>query len=237
MEQTIRIQKSIIGNEKIESVDARELWMRLEVETPFHKWIKRRLEELKLVEGIDFTSTDKIVQREIGGTVRNEYILSLDASKHIALMEGNEQGKAIRQYFINFEKYARKQAEAFLKYENHPAVIHMKEVFNLTIKYVELEEEQQKLAKLQEQNQREIKEVESKAKAVLGQSGFYSVLAYANMVGMKIDLNHAAKLGKEATVISKKYGVEIGNIPDPRYGRVNTYHEDILRNIFGNGNN
>lgn len=39
-----------------------------------------------------------------GGYNKKEYILTLDTAKHIAMLEKNEQGRKIRQAFIDFEK-------------------------------------------------------------------------------------------------------------------------------------
>ena len=41
-------------------------------------------------------------------SIRNEYILSTDIAKEIAMLERNEVGKKVRRYFIEFEK-AHKQ--------------------------------------------------------------------------------------------------------------------------------
>lgn len=107
MEELVKIENQMIGGETIPTIDAHELWEKLEVKTPFNHWITRRVRDAQLIEGIDFISLDKIVQREIGGTVRREYYLSLDSGKHIAMLEGNTKGKEIRQYFINYEKNTR----------------------------------------------------------------------------------------------------------------------------------
>jgi len=74
--------------------------------------------------------------------------------------------------------------------------------------------------------------LESKTSAVLDQSGYFSVLGYANMKGLKLDLKAASALGKKAAKESKLHGVMQGEIPDPRFGRVKTYHSDILDIVF-----
>ena len=77
---------------------------------------KRRVEDVGLRDGIDYVITDKF-DRNSAGRPSKEYTLSLDSAKHVALVEGNEQGKKIRQYFIDVEKAARK---AMTKYDPNP---------------------------------------------------------------------------------------------------------------------
>ena len=107
MQDLIKLETQIWGNEKVQTVNARDLWEKLEVQTRFNDWIVRRISDSYLVDGQDFTSLLKIEEREIGATTRREYYLSLDAAKHIAMLEGNEKGKQIRQYFIEVEKKSR----------------------------------------------------------------------------------------------------------------------------------
>lgn len=47
-----------------------------------------------------------------------------------------------------------------------------------------------------------------------------------------VDINKANMLGRKATKLSKKYDYEIGKTKDPRFGVVNTYHVDILKEVF-----
>lgn len=114
MTYNIEIIKRKIGDEKIETVSARDLHQKLEVKWDFSTWIKRRLNDSQLVEGQDFISLHKTVEREIGATKKVEYYVTLDSAKHLSMLERNEVGRKIRQYFINVEKKAReayKQAQ------------------------------------------------------------------------------------------------------------------------------
>lgn len=235
-QELISISKNIIGNEETQTVDARELHQKLEVETKFSDWIKRRLEELKLVEGVDFISMLKNEKREIGATVKKEYILSLDAAKHIALMEGNDAGKRIRQYFIEVEKIARK---AMTKYHENPLIAQAQQILEMTQKYVHIQEEQQKLAKLyMEQHTKQIEQdnklkiIEDKTDNLLAYADFFTIAGFANIYGVKIDTAIAAKLGKAATSMSKNMGVMISKAKHVNYGHVNSYHKDILQSVF-----
>lgn len=104
MNELIVIQPKQIGNEEINSVDARELHRKLGVQKKFADWIKYNIEKLHLVEGTDFTTYSQNWEK---GRPTDEYILTLDAGKHIAMMTNTDTAHSIRTYFIEFEKRAK----------------------------------------------------------------------------------------------------------------------------------
>lgn len=84
-------------------VSARQLHKTLEVKTRFSQWVEQNFKILE--EGYDFTSV-------VGTTVVNngavreiqDYALSLDAAKNLAMVSKTDKGKEVRQYFIRVEK-------------------------------------------------------------------------------------------------------------------------------------
>ena len=90
-----------------------------------------------------------------------------------------------------------------------------------------------KIEQRQDAQDKRMDEIEAKSKAITDQSGYYSVIAYANMHGAKLDLKTAAAFGRKASSESRKLGVSSGSVPDPRFGVVKTYHSDILDIVFG----
>jgi phage anti-repressor protein len=78
-------------------VDSRDLHKVLEVKSEHYHWISRRLNDLE--ENSDYHVTDDVSGEKI-------YSLTEDAAKHFALMEKNEKGKMVRQWFIEREKVA-----------------------------------------------------------------------------------------------------------------------------------
>lgn len=86
-------------------VDGRSLHESLEIKTPFHMWVSRRIKEYDLEEGIDL---NKIVQP----TGRIDYELTLDTAKELAMVERNDRGRQIRRYFIECEKELRSRPAA-----------------------------------------------------------------------------------------------------------------------------
>ena len=95
-------------------VDARTLHAALQVGRDFSNWVKARIEEVGAVEGEEFIVLDGSpnLASKWGGSNRRDYWLSLDLAKEVAMLERNEIGKAIRRYFIQFEREARAQTLA-----------------------------------------------------------------------------------------------------------------------------
>lgn len=112
MQELIKIQTQTINDEMIKTVNARELHRELGVGRDFSTWIKSRLETLGSVEGEDYiTLTSEVLLpksgEQRGGHNRLEYFVTLDIAKHLAMMEKNEVGKKVREYFIQCEKELR----------------------------------------------------------------------------------------------------------------------------------
>lgn len=89
------------------AVDARNLHAWLEVGRDFSNWLKARIVELELLEGVDVQKVNDSASPNLASANRVDYALSLDAAKHIAMVERNDRGREARQYFIEAEKRAR----------------------------------------------------------------------------------------------------------------------------------
>lgn len=85
-------------------VNARELHEFLEVGKDFTTWIKDRIKKYGFKENEDYMSFTEIGEREIGATVRNEYVLTVDIAKEISMVQNNVKGSEARRYFISVEK-------------------------------------------------------------------------------------------------------------------------------------
>lgn len=59
-----------------------------------------------------------------------------------------------------------------------------------------------------------------------------TVIAYANMKGIRPDEYNSSVVGRKATKLCKEKNVLIGKVVDSRYGLINTYPEEILDEIF-----
>lgn len=72
----------------------------------FNEWIGKRMTEYAFVEGDDFCC----VHSKTGGRPRQDYMLTLDTAKELAMVERNSQGRAARKYFIAMEKQANEMS-------------------------------------------------------------------------------------------------------------------------------
>ena len=107
MNESIKTSVSIIGGENQQTVNARDLWKFLESKQEFANWIKDRIRKYRFQLGIDFT-VDKIINGENKGRfASNEYLITLDMAKELAMVENNERGRQARHYFIEVEKQFR----------------------------------------------------------------------------------------------------------------------------------
>ena len=103
----IAIEDRRIGDEN-RAVSARALHVGLGVKRDFTSWIKSQIKRARLVNGEDYLKlTRKGEQKGSGGHNRVDYLLTLDAAKHVALMSGTTRGRDVRAYFIGVEKAAR----------------------------------------------------------------------------------------------------------------------------------
>ena len=201
-----------------------ELHAVLEVKTPYRIWSERRLEDCDAVESLDFQGVQICTP---SGQHRVDHIILLDTAKEMAMLERNDKGKQVRRYFIEVEK----------KYRAATAPMTQLEIAKMSLDM--LIEQERRLTKqeqkthLLESAQQELSEAVDDLKNEINHpNDYYSVAGYANKIGMRIDVQAAAKLGKKAAKESYAKGYQIYKINDPRFGTVNTYHSDILKEIM-----
>lgn len=61
---------------------------------------------------------------------------------------------------------------------------------------------------------------------------YFTLAGYARLKGIKFDISSIGGLGKRAVTMSKQKGMMVGQVNDPRWGYVNTYHESVIQAIL-----
>ncbi|HID4045768.1 TPA: antA/AntB antirepressor family protein [Pluralibacter gergoviae] len=98
-----------IGGRETNIVSARALHKALGVGRDFTNWIKGRIDQYGFVVGTDYIrvenlSSPKRASAKFRQQIEHDYLLSLDMAKEVAMVERNEQGRAVRRYFIQCEE-------------------------------------------------------------------------------------------------------------------------------------
>lgn len=119
--------------------------------------------------------------------------------------------------------YFRKAAEPVVKDPQIAAVI-------FALQRVDAVEQEQKrqaedLARLQEN----VAVIEARTQP---ENRHFTVMGWANLVGMTIDVKTAAALGRRCAALSRQRGLVIGDVRDPRFGAVHSYHESVLSEVL-----
>ena len=67
---------------------------------------------------------------------------------------------------------------------------------------------------------------------LLNNDNYMTLIAFMNLHNIKQKGYHLPSLGKKAKKLSLEQGAFMGVVIDPRYGRINTYSTEILKQIF-----
>lgn len=98
--------------------------------------------------------------------------------------------------------------------------------------------ENERLAKLEKQVDKAVKDIEELCERLAGDnpdrsSRYNTIMEYLLMYGIdSLQLSQALMLSKDAAALSREQGYEIRKADDERFGTVNSYHVDVLDQVF-----
>lgn len=96
----IPVFNGLIQNQPVQLCNARELHAFLEIKNKYADWIKDRINEYGFIQDEDYL----VITERTNGRPRKEYHITLDMGKELGMVERNERGRQIRQYFIRCER-------------------------------------------------------------------------------------------------------------------------------------
>jgi phage anti-repressor protein len=106
--QLMQTKTQIIGNQAIQTVCARQLHQWLGINKDFSNWFKAKIKALELIEGIDyfFAHPEGRAKNTDGRGGHNalHYDITADIGKHISMTTHTQQGRVVRNFFIELEK-------------------------------------------------------------------------------------------------------------------------------------
>lgn len=93
-----------------------------------------------------------------------------------------------------------------------------------------------KIAQINVQQEKKIAELECKVSRIEERTKtnleYSTVIAYCTRNNIPINIKRLGALGRKASSICKKVGIEVSKISDPRWGYVNCYPDGVLREVF-----
>lgn len=108
-------------------IDGRNLWEQLkQPQSDFSHWINRKVIKKGYKLNVDYSSSDRIVERAVGATSTIDYRFTVDAAKHIALSENTDTGREVRTYFILMERAIREMDQWLMV--RHPEKVGYKQL-------------------------------------------------------------------------------------------------------------
>ncbi|WP_188231963.1 MULTISPECIES: antA/AntB antirepressor family protein [unclassified Citrobacter] len=128
----VPVNSGLIGGRQTNIVSARDLHKALGVGKDFSTWITDRITDYGFSIGSDYI-VNKAISPKLGksptgaacspatvGRPGKDYLLSISTAKEIAMLERNEQGRAVRRYFIQCEEELQRSVpEIAARYRQH----------------------------------------------------------------------------------------------------------------------
>jgi prophage antirepressor-like protein len=90
-----------------------------------------------------------------------------------------------------------------------------------------------KIEQKQLEHDKRLSSLEARSHQNSGQTGYWTITAWCKLSNQNISLTEAMQKGRDAARLSKEWGVCVGQVPDERFGVVNSYREDVLEEVFG----
>ena len=179
-----------IGAEDIESVDGRILHANLGIESHYADWIKAWIRKANLVQHRDYEVFHDYVKNPKGGRPTQEYALTVEAAKCIAMMSGGKHGDEVRLYFLARERQAitleRQTSTVQVKNPAHQMLIEA--IVRLDAVEQQAERAQQDAAAAQAraaQAEAKAEHAEASAQRAYEERDFFTVAEYMQFEGLQ----------------------------------------------------
>lgn len=227
----LQLKEHLMGDYSIQAVDARALHSVLGVKKKFTDWFSEQVERLQLIESQDFKFIQSDGKNPLGGRPSQNFVLSIDAAKSIAISSHCLTGKLVRKYFLFMERKAQELTQAKALPSNYREAL---------VALVASLDEVEALAQEADYLRRTKAQIsDSKTASVLGKHGavvkkvkklekeiavlkdestdFATILAIQSKTKEKYDWRLLKRF-------SNSEGLEIKKIAHERFGEIKSYH-------------
>jgi len=219
----IAINSRQIGDELTPTINGRDLHRELDIGKDYTNWVKAQIKRGGFVEDSDYVVLAQKGVNLTGGRPSAEYHFTVEAGKHIGMLSGTAKGREVREYFLECERRAKGAAVPAVRDPRTAALIEA------LVRQDALEQEQTRQATELARLQENVAVIEARTQP---ENKHFTVLGYSNLIGRAVDARTAANLGRKCAALSREKGLVIGDVRDPRFGTVHSYHESILQEVL-----
>ncbi|MGJ7533904.1 MULTISPECIES: antA/AntB antirepressor family protein [unclassified Variovorax] len=223
MSINIAINSRQVGDELTPTINGRELHRELGVGKDYTNWAKAQIKRGGFVENSDYVVLAQKGVNLAGGRPSVEYHFTVEAGKHIGMLSGTAKGREVREYFLECERRVKSVAVPAVRDARTAALI------DALVRQDAIEQEQTRQATELARLQENVAVIEARTQP---ENKHFTVLGYSNLIGRPIDARTAANLGRKCAALSREKGLVIGDVRDPRFGTVHSYHESILQEVL-----
>ena len=156
------VSEAVIGEATVPAVNARELHACLMNRDHFATWIKDRIRLYGFVEHVDFVTYSEVSEK--GGRPSQEYAITLDMAKELAMVERTEQGKQARRYFLECERRLK---------DGQPRSVNIRDIGELSKITLQLIEFNQELEQRAVTAEEKAADAEARIEADKPKTGFF----------------------------------------------------------------
>ena len=213
MNELIPLHSQTIDGNAVETVNARELHEFLESKRQFADWIKNRISEYDFIENQDFVRFHK--KMKANNATMIEYHITLDMAKELSMVERNEKGKQARKYFIECEKKLTQPKP-------------MTQIELIAVIANQMAEQERKSLELDNR----LQVVEQKQQQLNQDNDHFTIKGFCSLHQLDLSNGKMSALSRKAKKLSDVKDYTYHEITDPRWGKVRTYHKDILTELF-----
>lgn len=192
----------------------------------YSKWCKTNITSNEFAEeNVDFVRFVIQYESGVGVKEREDFKLTAHFAKKLSQKGNGAKGEEAREYFTGLEERAKQKMIDFTKLSPE-----LQRAYAIIESQAKMELEQKRQAEKIKSLEDSVKQIE--AKISTRNEDYFTVAGYASIRGIKVDISKARMFGRMASKLSKEYDYPIGKTQDPRFGEVNTYHVDILKEVF-----
>ena len=144
-----------------------------------------------------------------------EYFVSVGMAKELAMVENNDKGKQARKYFIECEKKLTQPKP-------------MTQIELIAVIANQMAEQERKSLELDNR----LQVVEQKQQQLNQDNDHFTIKGFCSLHQLDLSNGKMSALSRKAKKLSDVKDYTYHEITDPRWGKVRTYHKDILTELF-----